>query len=193
MEQHPAKATRRPRSDSLRNRERLIAAAREVFGQGNATASLESVARTAGVGIGTLYRHFPTRDALFQAVYRQEVDELVDLATTLAADGDAVDALRRWLHANIRVVATKRGMLAALAPSPDSSRALFADSRTRLVAAIESLMHRAQSAGILRRDVGSEDVLVTLYGICYAQDGPGWQAKATRLVDVFMAGLATRE
>lgn len=192
MEQATAKASRRPRTDSLRNRERLIGAARDVFAEGGPGASLEAVARRAGVGIGTLYRHFPTRDALFQAVYRHEVDELVALAEALSDDPDPSAALRRWVHANIGVVATKRGMLAALAPTPDGTRMLFANSRAQLVGAVEALMRRAQSGGTLRTDLVAEDVLMALYGICYSSDGPDWQARVTRLVDVFIDGLAPR-
>lgn len=192
MEQGTAKATRKPRSDALRNRERLIVAARDVFAEGGPGASLEAVARRAGVGIGTLYRQFPTRDALFQAVYRHEVDELVALAEALSTDADPAGALRRWVHANIGMVATKRGMLAALAPTPDGTQALFADSRVRLVAAVDALMRRAQAAGAFRADLAAEEVLMALYGICYSHDGADWQARVIRLVDVFIDGLATR-
>ncbi len=150
------------------------------------------MARCAGLGIGTLYRHFPTREALFQSVYRDEIDQLVALARQLPADAEPADALRRWLHANIGVVATKRGMLAALAPSTEGAQQLFANSRTLLVAATDALMRRAREAGALRGDVAADDVLRTLFGLCYAHDGPGWQAKATLLIDVFLDGLAVR-
>lgn len=189
MEQDAARASRKPRSDSLRNRERLISAARDVFAEGGSGASLEAVARAAGVGIGTLYRHFPTRDALFQAVYRQEIDELVDLAGRLAAEVEPGESLARWIRANVRVVATKRGMLAALAPSGDGNRELFADARARLVAAVSLLMERGQAAGTLRRDVGAEDLLRTLYGICYSHEGADWQVRAMLMIDIFMTGL----
>lgn len=192
MEQGVPKASRKPRSDALRNRERLIVAARDVFAEGGPGASLEAVARRAGFGIGTLYRQFPTRDALFQAVYRHEVDDLVALAEALSNDADPRGALRRWVHANIGMVATKRGMLQALAPTPDGARALFTDSRARLVAAVDALMRRAQAAGALRSDLAADEVLMALYGICYSHDGPDWQARVTRLVDVFIDGLATR-
>jgi AcrR family transcriptional regulator len=192
MDQDPGMASRKPRIDTLRNRERLLDAARVVFAEGGPGASLEAVARRAELGIGTLYRHFPTREALFQAVYRHEIDQLVALAGLLPAEAEPAEALRRWLHANIRVVATKRGMLAALAPSTDGAQQLFADSRTRLVAATDALMRRAQAAGGLRDDVAAEDVLRTLFGLCYAHDGPGWQAKATLLIDVFLDGLAAQ-
>src|SRR5271155_4333914 len=94
-----AKRRRKPRADSILNRERLLEAAAEIFAAGGAQASLEAVARHAEVGIGTLYRHFPTREALFEAVYRREVDQLGDLADRLAREPDPVEALRAWLHA----------------------------------------------------------------------------------------------
>jgi AcrR family transcriptional regulator len=189
MDQKPVKARRGPRKDSLRNREALVDAARDVFAEGGTTASLEAVARRAGVGIATLYRHFPTRDALFQAVYRHEVDDLVTRAERAVAGDDPVEALRSWLHANVGVVATKKGMLAALAPNPDASRALFEDSRTRLVASIEALMEPARAVGAIRTDVAADDVLRAFFGICYSQEGPDWQAKVVRLLDVFIDGL----
>ena len=189
MEPEAPRTSRRPRSDTLRNRDRLLAAAREVFSEGGPGASLEAVARWAGVGIGTLYRHFPTRDALFQAVYRREVDELVALAERHSTDTEPLPALRVWLHANIGMVSTKKGMLAALAPSPEGSRELFADSRARLTAAVGLLMRRAQVAGSIRTDIGPDDVLQALYGICYGRDGVEWQAGAQRLIDVFIDGL----
>src|SRR5882672_3659327 len=112
MRAHPAKTARRLRSDSIRNRERLLAAAAGVFSAGGPDASLEAVAKRAGVGIGTLYRHFPTRESLFEAVYRREVEHLGELAEQLKGEAEPIDALRRWLRANVELVATKKGMLA---------------------------------------------------------------------------------
>ena len=189
MEQEDGKASRRPRSDSLRNRERLLAAAREVFSTGGADASLEAVARTAELGIGTLYRHFPTREALFNAVYRREVDQLVELAERLAEDPQPVEALRRWLHANVDTIATKKGMLAALAPAPDSSKELYADSAQRLIRAVGALMQRAVAAGELRGDITPEDLMHALVGMCYARQRTDWRETVIRLVDVFVDGL----
>src|SRR5579862_9001070 len=111
----PAKTSRKPRADSVRNRERLLEAAKAVFSVGGPDASLEAVARRAEVGIGTLYRHFPTREALFEAVYRHEVEQLADLAEPLQTAVAPAEALRRWLHAIVALVATKKGMSAALA------------------------------------------------------------------------------
>src|SRR5471030_2079588 len=107
---------RAPRVDAVRNHNRVLQAAKAVFSAGGPDASLEAVARRAGLGIGTLYRHFPTREALFEAVYRHEVDELADLAEQLRAqDVPPTEALRRWLHSNVELVATKKGMVKALA------------------------------------------------------------------------------
>jgi len=192
MGSESAKARRAPRSDVLRNRERLLSAARDVFAEGGPGASLEAVARRAGVGIATLYRHFPTREALFQAVYSNEIDELVALAEELLAETDPAESLRRWLHANLGVIATKRGMLAALAPVPDSSNALYVDSRRRLVETVGALMRRPQAEGALRADVTPEEVLQALFGIAYARDDAGWRGPAARLIDIFVDGMLPR-
>src|SRR5438132_14221165 len=103
-----AGTARKPRADAVRNRERVLEAAKAVFSAGGPEASLEAVARRAGVGIGTLYRHFPTREALFEAVYRREVDQLSELAEQLKTTAAPVDALRRWLKSNVELVATKK-------------------------------------------------------------------------------------
>src|SRR5580693_7564823 len=115
MVQRSAAPARRPRADALRNRERVLEAAKAVFSAGGPDASLEAVARRAAVGIGTLYRHFPTREALFEAVYRREIEQLGELAEQLKGEAEPVEALRRWLRSNVEFVATKKGMSAALA------------------------------------------------------------------------------
>lgn len=192
MEQGEAKANRRPRADSQRNRERLLAAARTVFGSGSPGGSLEAVARAAGVGIGTLYRHFPTREALFEAVYRHEVDELVALADGLAEDPDSLAALRRWLHASVAMVATKRGIVAALDPAPDPTGTLYTDNAARLARVADGLLARAAAEGRVRGDLGGEDVMRAVVGMCYTREHPDWRAIVLRLVDVFVDGLAAR-
>jgi AcrR family transcriptional regulator len=184
------KTTRRPRIDAVRNRERVLEAAKAVFSAGGPDASLEAVARRAGVGIGTLYRHFPTREALFEAVYRREVEQLADLADQLKAEANPVEALRRWLRSNVEFFATKRGMSAALALAMNSSSDLTAYSFERLTKAVGALLDRAIAAGAIRADIGPEDLLRTLVGMCYLHDQPGWQASVLRLVDVFVDGLS---
>ena len=185
---------RRPRADALRNRERVLEAATAVFSAGGPDASLEAVARRAGVGIGTLYRHFPTRETLYEAVYRREVDQLVELSGQLEADVNAapVEVLRRWLHANVAFVATKKGMSAALALAAQSSSELTVTSFERLNRAVGVLLRRAVEAGEIRGDISSEDVLRALVGMCYTHDKPGWQANVLRLIDVFVDGLCRR-
>lgn len=181
--------TRRPRADSIRNRERLLEAATEIFSAGGQHASLEAVARRAGVGIGTLYRHFPSRESLFEAVYRHEVDLLVDLAEQLAGETDPVEALKRWLQANVRLAATKKGMIQALQLAAAGSSELKAYSSERMIGAIRLLLERAVRAGKVRNDVLPEDLFRTLIGIFYSQ-GPGdWQPTALRMVDIFVDGL----
>ena len=192
MESLLARAGRRPRTDALRNRERLIEAAARVFGTGAPQASLEAVAREAGVGIGTLYRHFPTRQALFEAVYRREVDQLGDLAERLGQEAAPLEALRQWLHANVRLVATKRGMVEALQLVASSSTELKAYSFERLTTGLALLLARGVEAGDVRQDITAEDLLRTVVGIFYADSSTNWQASALRIIDVFVDGLRQR-
>src|SRR6202142_508819 len=190
MADQAAEHIRKPRADSILNRERVLEAAAEIFAAGGAQASLEAVARRAEVGIGTLYRHFPTREALFEAVYRREVEHLADLAQQLKADDVApTEALRRWLRSNVEFVATKKGMSAALALAVNKSSELSAYSFARLTEAVGALLDRAIAAGEIRVDISPEDVLRALVGMCYMNDQPGWQASVLRLVDVFVDGL----
>lgn len=185
----PGTGARKLRADSVRNRERVLAAAKVVFAAGGPAASLEAVARLAGVGVGTLYRHFPTREALFEAVYRNEVEQLVDLAGRLGTDLPPLDALREWMHANVEFVATKKGMSTALAVAVHASSDLTAYSMNRLSGALGALLRRAVDAGVVRADIGSEDILRTIVGLCYTHDKPGWQGNVLRLVDVFVDGM----
>jgi AcrR family transcriptional regulator len=187
---HKVRAKRAPRADAVRNRERVLEAAKTVFSAGGSDASLEAVARRAGVGIGTLYRHFPTREALFEAVYRREVEQLTDLAEQLRAENVApTEALRRWLRANVEFVATKKGMSAALALAAHKTSELSAYSFDRLTQAVGALLDRAVAAGEIRADLGADDLLRALVGMCYLHNQPGWQASVLRLLDVFVDGL----
>ncbi|MER2635455.1 MAG: helix-turn-helix domain-containing protein [Rhizobiaceae bacterium] len=192
MDRTSQKTSRRPRADSLRNRTRLLEAAATVFAAGGPQASLEAVARQAGLGIGTLYRHFPTREALFEAVYRHEVDHLHDLAVRLAEGDEPVAALRRWLHANVRLVATKRGMIEALQLGAHGSSELKAYSFERMTGALALLLGRAIAANEIRDDIAPEEFYRILIGIFYSQGSPDWQPAALRLVDVFVDGLRKR-
>jgi AcrR family transcriptional regulator len=184
--------SRRPRADALRNRDRLLEAARTVFSAGGPEASLEAVARTAGVGIGTLYRHFPTREALFEAVYRHEVQQLADLAERLKKEKSPIEALRQWMRSVVRFVATKKGMSTALALVIAKDSDLVSYSSDRLTGAIGLLLERAVAAGEIRSDVSPEDLLRAIVGMCYTHDQPGWQKTVLRLVDIFVDGLRHR-
>src|SRR5436305_2685999 len=184
-----AEPVRRPRADAVRNRERVLEAAKVVFSAGGPDASLEAVARRAGVGIGTLYRHFPTRETLFEAVYRREVEQLSELADDLAGEREPVEALRRWLRSNVEFVTTKKGMVAALALAAHGMSELQAYSSARLTKAVGSLLDRAIASGEIRADISPTDVFRALIGMCYMNDQPGWQASVVRLLDVFVDGL----
>ena len=186
------KARRKPRADAARNRERVLAAAETVFSAGGPEASLEAVARTAGVGIGTLYRHFPTREALFEAVYRREVQQLAHLAERLKEEAEPVEALRQWMRSNVRFVATKKGMSAALALAAYKPSDLFSYSFDQLSRAVGGLLDRAIAAGEIREDISPEDLIRALVGMCYMYDQPGWQKSVLRLVDVFVDGMRNR-
>jgi len=186
------KGTRKPRADAIRNRERVLEAAKAVFSAGGAEASLEAVAREAGVGIGTLYRHFPTREALFEAVYRREVQQLADLAEQLKQDAKPIDALRQWMRSIVKFVATKKGMSAALTLAVDKNSKLFSSSADRLARTVGGLLDRAIAAGEIRDDISPEDLLRAVVGMCYMHDQPGWQTSVSRLVDVFVDGLRKR-
>jgi AcrR family transcriptional regulator len=192
MTDQSAETIRRPRADAVRNRERVLESAKAVFSAGGSDASLEAVAKRASVGIGTLYRHFPTREALFEAVYRREVQQLTELAEQLKNDAEPVDALRRWLRSNVEFVATKKGMLAALALTVNGSSELYAGTFDRLTKAVGVLLERAVAAGQIRADISPEDLLRALIGMCYLHDQPGWQNSVLRLLDVFVDGLCVQ-
>jgi AcrR family transcriptional regulator len=189
MERDRATTRRRPRVDAIRNRERVLEAAKAVFSGGGPEVSLEAVARHAQVGIGTLYRHFPTREALFEAVYRREVEQLAELAERLKGEVQPAEALRIWLRAIVEFVATKKGMSAALALAAHGASELSAFSSDRLTKAVSSLLDRAVAAGEIRGDIAPEDLLRAMVGMCYMRDQPGWQASVQRLVEVLVDGL----
>lgn len=185
---------RKTRADAVRNRERLIEAAKEVLGQGGPSASLEAVARRAGVGIGTLYRHFPTRETLFQAVYQHEVEQMLALAVELQGHNNKLEALRSWLHAYVGLVATKRGLLGTLSVTiSDTSRAMYAELAVQMTEEVNQLLQMAISAGEVRADVSSDDLTSTLFALCYARKPePGWESQVLRLLDIFIDGLRVR-
>lgn len=180
---------RAPRADARRNHDTLLAAAAEAYAERGVEASLEDIARRAGVGIGTLYRHFPTRDALNEAVYRHEVEALCDGVDDLLAAQEPVEALAEWMRAFALYVAKKRGMAMALksALGPDSD--LFTESHRRILAALTTLVSRAVDSGAIRDDVDPSDLLRAMGGICMATDSPGWSERTGVLTNLLVDGL----
>ena len=181
--------TRKPRADSLRNRERLLAAAKAAFTETGPEAPLEDVARRAGVGIGTLYRHFPTREALVAAVYAREIEQLAASAETLLAERPAGEALGAWLDLLIDYMATKRVVAPALRADPGEGSRLYASSGGTILATLQRLTDAAHAAGDIRSDIGFEDILRMMSGLSQGYEHPGWDAGARRLLSVMMAGL----
>lgn len=181
---------RKPRADSLRNREQLLEAAKRLFNAAGSDASLEEIARRAGVGIGTLYRHFPTREALLAAVYRRGVEQLSAAADTLLDERPPADALEAWLHLLIDYMATKRVIGPALrAASDDESSAAYAASGPMIVQALNRLAQAARDQGAIRSDATPEDLHRLLIGLSHGYDQPGWEPSARRLVAILIAGL----
>lgn len=182
------KPRRRPRSDGQRNRENLLKVAKAAFTAGEVDIPLDEVARRAGVGIGTLYRHFPNRDALIEAVYRAELDSLADAAPILAAQHPPVEALRAWMRLFVDYIAAKLVIAPALNGLAGGTGALYAQSGTVLQDAIEKLMSAAVASGDISADIEPVDLLRALAGVSNYAAGPGWENSAKRLVDILIAG-----
>jgi AcrR family transcriptional regulator len=180
---------RKPRADSLRNREQLLEAAKAAFAAAGADAPLEDIARRAGLGIGTLYRHFPDREALLAAVYRREVEQLSNSAETLLAERPPGEALRAWLHLLVHYMATKRVIAPALQASSGEGRAAYASSGPAITGAMNRLSQAAIDSGDIRSDLTPEDLFRMLMGLSYGYDRPDWEASALRLIDIMMTGL----
>jgi len=180
---------RKPRVDGQRNRERLIEAAKAAFGDVGADVSLDEIARRAGVGIGTFYRHFPTRDAIVEAVYRREVQQLAGAAQRLLGAMQPGEALHQWMRLFVDYIATKKVIASALASIVGGVTDLYAASGAQITEAMSLLVARAAAAGEIRADVDPSDLLRALVGFTYGAAGPGWQASALRLIDILMDGL----
>ncbi len=183
------RAIRKPRADARRNREGLLEAAKAAFAEVGAETSLEEIARRAGVGIGTLYRHFPTRDAIVEAVYRREVQQLSDAAPRLMESLPPVEALRAWMGLFIDYVAAKRVIAPALKSLVGGGSALYADSSAHINGAMALLVERAQASGDIRPNADPADLLRALIGFAYVNSAPDWEASARRLIDLMIDGL----
>ncbi|MGV1761416.1 TetR/AcrR family transcriptional regulator [Rhizobium sp. A22-96] len=184
-------AVRKPRADAERNRIRLMEVAKAAFAEKGADASLEEIARVAGVGIGTLYRHFPTRDALIGDVYRNETEQLAKAAIDLGQRLPPKEALRQWMVVFIEYIATKQGMYPALNSLVGGTSTLYAASGPLIGSSMEMLTKRAVEGGEIRLDIPPLDLLRAVSGLA-SNNGPDWKDAAKRMVDIIIAGIEVR-
>ncbi|MBV9510825.1 MAG: TetR/AcrR family transcriptional regulator [Caulobacteraceae bacterium] len=183
--------TRKPRADSLRNRERLLAAAKTAFGAHGAEAPLEDIARRAGLGIGTLYRHFPTRAAMVAAVYERETAQLADSADHLLATLQPDQALEAWLHLLVDYLATKRMLAPALTTAGEGVR-IHSPATATLGGVLDRLIETARADGGIQPEIETADVGRLLAGLSQGTERQGWEDSARRLVGVIMSGIRRR-
>ena len=188
MTKKPSTTARRPRADALRNRERILEVAKAAFTRLGAHASLEEIAKQASVGTGTLYRHFPTRDALIEGVYRNEVEKLAAAAVGFAQTMSPLEALRAWMLLLIDYIAAKHIIAPAINAIAGGPSRLHEGSRNMIQGAIDGLVKRAKKSGDLRRDLDAADLLRALIGVSHVGSGVDWQLSAKRLVDILIAG-----
>jgi AcrR family transcriptional regulator len=181
--------TRPKRADARRNYEKVLAAAREAFAEGGDSTALEEIARRAGVGIGTLYRHFPNRQALLEALYVDEVEQICRSAAELN-DTDPWEALSSWFERFIGYIATKQALVNELLNYLDRDARLFAVCRTSLFEAGEPLLTRAQEAGVVRSDVGIAEVIQMVMGIAKVPTGD--PAQTQQILRIALDGLRYR-
>jgi len=189
MPTKPAKsAARKPRTDAQRNRQRILEIAKQAFTRDGANASLDDIAKQSGVGPGTLYRHFPTRDALIEAVYRAEVEKLAAAAQGFAEAMPPLEALRAWMLLFVDHMAAKRIIAPALNTVVGGPSRLYEGSRGQIRGAIETLAKRAIRSGDLRSNLDPTDLLSALIGVALIPASLDWQQSAKRLVDILIAG-----
>jgi AcrR family transcriptional regulator len=180
--------TRKPRTDAQQNRERILEVAQKVFTRSGANASLDDIAREAGVGAGTLYRHFPTRDALIEAVYRTEVEKLAAAEKKFSETMGPIEALRAWMLLFVDYIAAKQIIAPALNTLVGGPSKLYEGSRSLVQEAINALVKRAIKSGDIRKDLDPFDLLRALVGVSNVASSPDWQQSARRLVDILITG-----
>src|SRR5882672_11604392 len=181
-------APRKPRADAQRNRERILEAAKQAFTRSGADTSLDDIAKQAGVGPGTLYRHFPTRDALLEAVYRTEVEKLAAAERKFAESMPPMEALRAWMLLFVEYIATKKIIAPALNTLVGGPSKVYEASRAQVTGAIHALVKRAIESGDIRTDLDPFDLLRALIGVSNVASSPNWQQSARRLVDILITG-----
>ena len=176
------------RADARRNRERLISAAREVFADQGSGASMEAIAKHAGVGVGTLYRHFPNRFDIVEAVYQDDVEELVRAAEQATKDLEPWDAVEAFFEAFLRYAKTKQALLSELQQAFEKNPELRSRMRERIDAAFDLVVERAKAAGVVRQDVNGHDLTQLVSPICTNASIPDDQMR--RLIKMILDGLA---
>ena len=179
---------RKPRTDAQRNRERILEVAKEAFTRRGTNTSLDDIAKQAEVGAGTLYRHFPTRDALIEAVYRTEVEKLAAAERKFAEAMPPIEALRAWMLLFIDYIATKQIIAPVLNTFVGGPTKLYEGSRAHIQGAIDGLVKRAIKSGDMRKDLEPFDLLRALIGVSHIASSPDWQQSAKRLVDILITG-----
>jgi len=179
---------RKPRTDAQRNRERILEVAKSTFARSGADASLDDVARQAGVGPGTLYRHFPTREALIAALYRAEVEKLAAAQEKLAREMPPMQALRAWMLLFVDYIAAKQIIAPALNTMVGGPSKRYEASRAHIAGAINALVKRAIESGEIRSDLDPFDLLRAPIGVSNVASGPDWPQSARRLVDILILG-----
>jgi AcrR family transcriptional regulator len=179
---------RKPRSDAQQNRERILEVAKEAFTRSGANASLDDIAKDTGVGAGTLYRHFPTRDALIEAVYRTEVEKLAAAERKFSEAMPPIEALRAWMLLFVDYIATKQIIASVLNTFIGGPSKLYEGSRAQIQGAIDGLVKRAIKSGDIRKDLEPFDLLRALVGVSNVASSPDWQQSAKRLVDILITG-----
>jgi AcrR family transcriptional regulator len=185
---HSQSVERKPRTDAQRNRERILEVAKQAFTQHGANASLDDIAKEAGVGAGTLYRHFPTRDSLIEAVYRTEVERLAAAERKFTETMTPVEALRAWMLLFVDYIAAKHIIAPALNSLVGGPSKLYEGSRAQIQPTIEGLVKRAIKSGDIRKDIEPFDLLRALIGVSNVASSPDWQQSAKRLVDILITG-----
>ena len=184
----PDPAARKLRADAQHNRERILEVARLAFTQYGSEATLDDIARQAHIGPGTLYRHFPTRDALIEAVYRNEVEKLTAASERFAVSMPPVEALRAWMFLFIDHVASKKLILPAMETVAGGSMRLLEGARPIIHSTFFALVQSAKNSGELHPDTNPDDFIRVLVGVFYTTAMPGWESSARRIVDILIAG-----
>jgi AcrR family transcriptional regulator len=188
----PPTASPKLRADAARNREILLAAATRTFAASDTEPSMRAIAREAGVGVATLYRHFPTREALVDAVYQDQVERLSIGARDLLTTHPPATALRLWMDLFADWLATKHGMTDTLLTMIDAGDISLAHTRQELLSAITTILHAGTSAGDIRADTSAEDIAASLLGILSVTGRSRQDEQAQRLLDLLMDGLRPR-